>query len=214
MTTRTRVLLIGAGGHARVVLEALGDSSSYEVVGAVSADGLGIDRLGVPMLGTDSALAEVAEMHGIELACPAIGDNASRQRAAERWAGGGRGIATAVSRSAVVSATVDVGRGVAILPAAVVNAATRVGDGAIVNTNASIDHDCQIGEYAHVAPGCAIAGGVVIGARTLVGIGARILPGIKVGSDAIIGAGAVVTSDVGDGTVVVGVPARPLRRQG
>lgn len=206
----TNVLVIGAGGHARVVLEALHDDPSVHVVGAVSRDGTAIPGLGVDAIGSDDDLASTAQRAGATAACVAIGDNIARARVTGQWQATGLGLTTATSRFAMVSRSAVVGPGSMLLPGAVVNAATELGTGVIVNTNASVDHDGRIGDFVHVAPGVAIGGGVTIGARTLVGIGARILPGLSIGADVTIGGGAVVVRDVPDGAVVVGVPARPV----
>ncbi|MEO7396951.1 MAG: acetyltransferase [Ilumatobacteraceae bacterium] len=207
-----RVLLVGAGGHARVCLEALQDDSANDVVGAVSTDGRGLGDLGVGMLGADGDIVRLIEQHQLTAAFAAIGDNAARSRAVQRCLDAGLTVIAAVSRFAMVSRTAVIGAGAALLPGAVVNAATHVGTGAIVNTNASVDHDGRIGDFVHVAPGVAIGGAVTVGAFAMIGTGARILPGVTIGRDAIIGAGAVVRHDVADGETVVGVPARPLLR--
>jgi UDP-perosamine 4-acetyltransferase len=208
-----RVVMIGAGGHARVCLEALRESG-HDVVAAVSRDGKAVAGLEVAYCGLEADLAEVVERLAARAGFVAIGSNADRAAAADRWAQLTRlPLATAVSEHAVVSRSVELGEGTALLPGAVVNAATVLGRGVIVNTNASVDHDNRIGDFSHVAPGVAIGGGVTIGARALIGLGARVIPGITIGDDAVVGAGAVVVRDVAPGVVVVGNPARPLVRK-
>jgi UDP-perosamine 4-acetyltransferase len=200
--------LIGAGGHARVCLEALLDDGGTEVIGAVSTDGSGVAELGVPVLGRESDLQNLTKSDDAITYCVAIGDNATRSMVALRLTESGRLVTQAVSRFSMVSTTASCGAGVQLLPGCVVNAATVIGDGTIVNTNASIDHDCRVGRFVHVAPGVAIGGGVTIGDLAFVGIGARVLPGVTIGAEAVVGAGAVVIDDVAPGVTVAGVPAR------
>ncbi|MCS7300843.1 MAG: acetyltransferase, partial [Fimbriimonadales bacterium] len=94
----------------------------------------------------------------------------------------------------------------------VVQPDARIGRHCIVNTAASVDHDCTIADFVHVAPGARLAGGVKVGEGVLLGVGCCVLPGIQIGAWSVVGAGAVVTEDVPDGVVVVGVPARAIRR--
>jgi UDP-perosamine 4-acetyltransferase len=209
LSTR-RVLLIGAGGHARVCLEALRDMGDLEVIGAVSADGTGVAGLGVPVLGMESEVTNITQSQLNITLCVAIGDNATRRAVTKRLTESGQSITQAISRFAMISSTAFCGDGVQLLPGAVVNAATELGAGTIVNTNASIDHDCHVGEFVHVAPGAAIGGGVTIGDLAFIGLGARVLPGLTISAGAIVGAGAVVIADVPPGATVVGVPARIL----
>ncbi|WP_040494730.1 NeuD/PglB/VioB family sugar acetyltransferase [Ilumatobacter nonamiensis] len=213
MSAGARILLVGAGGHARVVIEALQDEPANTIVGAVSDDGSGLPDLGIPMLGTTDELDRIAGEHGVDAVCIAVGNNAARARIAADVGDHGFDLATARSAYAVVSPTATVGAGSHLLPGSVVNAATRLGAGTIVNTNASIDHDGDVGDFVHIAPGVAIGGAVRIGDRTFVGIGARILPGLALGADVIVGGGAVVVSDVPAGTTVVGIPARPVEQR-
>ncbi len=209
-----RVLIVGAGGHARVCLEALQDDPVHLVVGAVSSDGTGIAGLGVPVVGLDADLGRLAREHEVDRVFVAIGDNAARSAVTHRCDADGLPAETAISRFAMVSSTAIVHAGSALLPGSVVNAGTTIGRGSIVNTNASIDHDCVVGEFVHVAPGVAIAGGVRIGSGTLIGLGARVLPNIAIGARVVVGAGAVVVNDVPDGAMVTGVPARQSGRGG
>ncbi len=206
-----RVLVIGAGGHARVCIEVLLETPGLTVVGAVSDDGAGRDGLGIPVLGRQDDLQELALSVDGNALCVAIGDNGVRSRISQEVTESGWSTTTIVSRAATVSPTVELAPGCQLLPGAVVNAASTLGAGTIVNTNASVDHDARVGEFVHIAPGAVLGGDVTIGDRAFVGLGARVLPGRTVGSDAVVGAGAVVVEDVAPGTTVVGVPARPMR---
>ena len=205
----SRVVIYGAGGHARVCLDVLLEDPGAVVVAAVTDDGVGRDDLGVPVVAA-STLPDITQGKRATTVCVAIGDNRSRQRITEKLTQSGHSVTAAISRSAWLAPSVRLGAGVQMLPGAIVMAATTLGDGVIVNTNASIDHDCTVGDYVHVAPGVAIAGGVTIGRRTLIGIGARVLPGVTIGDDVVVGGGAVVVHDVADGVTVVGNPARPI----
>lgn len=205
-----KVLVFGAGGHARVCLDALRDDPRLQVVGCLSADGSGVDHLDAPVLGRDDP--GIAASVGATHAFIAIGDNEVRRRLTERCLSAGLTMVIARAGSAVLSPSVQLGAGTLLAPGAVVNAATRLGDGVIVNTNAAVDHDCDIGAFAHVGPAVALAGGVRVGRGALVGIGSRVIPGVSIGEGAVVGAGAVVIADVEPFTTVVGVPARLLGR--
>lgn len=207
----SRVLIVGAGGHARVCLEALEDSG-YEVVGAVSHDGLAIEGLDVPMLGREADLIQLVSTMRVGQVFVAIGDNDVRHRIDNDCVARGLVVAVAVSSHAMVSRRAELRAGAAMLPGAVVNAASVIGRGAIVNTKASVDHDCVIGDFAHIAPGVSICGGVRVGAGALVGVGASVAPGVTIGDGAVIGAGAAVVRDVPAWVTAVGVPARERGR--
>ena len=204
------MLMIGAGGHARVCLEALRDDPNLHVVGCVSSDGTCIEGLLVAVLGSDADLEHIAAREGAAHAFVAIGGNGARLGAIQRCREAGLHLVNAVSRFAMMSSSAVVGDGVALLPGSVINAAAHLGDGVIVNTTASVDHDCVIGDGVHIGPGAVLAGGVRVGTGAFVGMGARVLPGVAIGANAVVGAGAVVVADVADGLTVVGVPARPL----
>lgn len=208
MSTDPRdVVLLGAGGHARVLAEALGERG-VRVRGfiAPSADG---SRLGdVPWLGDDTTLGDL----GAVLLVNGVGSTGSLDRRTALHAAGlaaGLEFATVVHPTAVVAPSAVLGAGAQVLSGAIVGPGARIGADAIVNTGAIVDHDSVVGEHSHIATAAALAGDVVVGRGAHIGLGARVLQGVRVGSSSVIGAGAVVLRDVPDATTVVGVPARP-----
>ena len=201
MTGDAPVVVIGAGGHAKVVVAALLELGTP--IAAILDDDpakQGSELLGVAVTGpiAESAVAG-------RPAILALGDNTARRRLAARLDGLWRAV---VHPAAHVHPSVRLGEGLFVAAGAIVQPDTILGAHVIVNTGATIDHDCVIGSYAHVAPGAHLAGDVTVGEQTLVGIGAVVAPGVAVGSRAILGAGASVVHDIADGSTAVGVPAR------
>lgn len=196
------LVVIGAGGHAKVVV-ATARAAGFDVVAVLDDDGSRRGRaiLGARVEGTTAELGRWPDA----LALLAIGSNRVRKELAARlparWA-------TLVHPSAVVHESVRIGEGTVVFAGAVIQPDTVLGAHVIVNTAASIDHDCQVGDFAHVAPGSHLAGGVSLGEGAFLGIGAKVIPGRRVGSWATVGAGGVVIRDIGEGCVAVGVPAR------
>ena len=211
---KPRLVVVGGGGHARVVMDILDAMGLYDLAGFTSLDSGERTALmfGCRRLGEDDAspglLAE-----GIGNAFVAIGDNSRRRSTASYLLGLGFSLINVMSPRASVSPHAMLGRGIALMPGAIVNAGAELGDGAIVNTNASVDHDCTIGAFTHIAPGVAIAGSVRIGEEVLIGVGARIVPGVRIGDRAIVAAGSVVLRDVPPDVLVAGVPAAIEKRK-
>ncbi len=106
----------------------------------------------------------------------------------------------------------EIGRGCQIMPSATIHKFCKIGDYSIINTNATIDHECNIGNGVHIMAGASIAGKIVIDDFSTIGTNATILPNLRIGRGAFVGAGAVVTKDVDDYGVVVGVPAKEVRK--
>ncbi|QIL01457.1 acetyltransferase [Sphingomonas sinipercae] len=200
------VVVIGAGGHAKVAIEAL-RHSGWNVVGCTDPDGSSRQVVGADVLGDDSLLPELRSA-GIRFAFPALGNNAVRERIGRELIAMGFELPNALGPQTIVSPSAKLGVGVAIFAGAVINAEAAVGDFAIINTNASVDHDCVIGSAAHIAPGCALAGCVKIGDRAFVGAGSSVIPNIEIGTDSTVGAGSSVVRDIPSGVTAFGVPAR------
>ena len=204
------VVLIGAGGHAKVIVEILRERDGVHIVGCTAVAPRPEGVLGLPVLGDDTILTEL-RARGVLNAFVAVGDNRARLNAARRVALAGFQLINAVSSRATVSPSAHLGKGIAIMPGAVVNADVSIADGVIVNTGATVDHDCCIGAYAHIAPGVHLGGGVAVGEGAFLGIAASVIPGVTIGPWATVGAGGVVIRNLPGGIVTAGVPARPLR---
>jgi UDP-perosamine 4-acetyltransferase len=192
------------------VIELLRAAGEHEIAGLVDLDANAAPVLGVSVVGTDADLPRLRQQ-GIKHAFVGIGDNHRRLRMGGHLREIGFEIANAVSPAAVISASAQLGRGIAVMPGTVINAQSRIDDFAIINTCASVDHDCWVGEGAHVAPGCTIAGNVKIGRLAFVGAGATAIPGTSIGENAIVGAGACVIRDVPAAARSWGVPAKVIR---
>ena len=200
------VVIIGSGGHAKVVIELIRAEGRYQVKGCTGLGESGFVLGDVPILGTDSVLPAMLA-NGAKKAFVAIGDNHLRLRLLAQVLEMGFELINAVSPNAVVSPSAILGRGIAIMAGAIINASAEIGDGAIINTNAGVDHDCRIGRGAHIGPGSTLAGNVEIGCESFLGARTCVIPGVRIGSRAIVGAGSVVVRDIPDDVTAMGVPA-------
>lgn len=203
----TTVLLVGGGGHAKVVIDVL-RAAGFEVAGFLDPDPAAAPIEGVRRLGGDADAPALREQ-GLTHALVALGDNRLRRRIGERLREDGFTLVTAVHPSAVVSSSAWIGAGVVVMPQAVINAAARVGDHVIVNTGAIVEHDCVLGAGVHLAPRSAMGGGCELGEEAFFGLGAVARPLSRIGARAVVGAGAVVIGAIAADVVAAGVPARP-----
>ena len=203
------VILLGAGGHAKVLLDILLEQN-IEVLGIVEKDGADLpsDMYGIPVIGTDSDVQQYQpDKVGLVNGIGSIGPTALRQKVYEKFRRQGYCFPQVIHPGAVVSRRAELGEGVQIMAGAVVNIGTRVKENSIINTNASVDHDCLIGAHVHIAPGVTLSGGVTVGNGSHIGTGASVVQGIEIGANVIVGAGAVVVNTVAVGKTVCGVPA-------
>lgn len=204
------VIVIGGGGHAKVVLSVLARLRTFAILGYLDP----IDRgpiLGYAWLGDDSSARQLSNDHGRLAVVLGIGKTdgrSDRLSLLQRFALVGCVFPVVVAPTAFVAEDVELGDGTVICDGAIVQAGTKIGRAAIVNTGARVDHDCVLDDDVHIAPGAVLSGGVHVGKGTLVGVGACCKQNMKIGSNCTIGAGAAVTSDCKDGALYIGVPAR------
>jgi sugar O-acyltransferase (sialic acid O-acetyltransferase NeuD family) len=201
------LLVLGAGGHGKVVADAAMEMGYWSSIGFVDDRcGLLQQVLGLPMVGQLSDLKSLRAQWSA--AAVAIGDARRRLEVLDIIEDLGFDRPIIAHPSAVISRFATVAAGTVVFAQAVINAGAEIGAGCIVNTGATIDHDCRLGEGVHVCPGANLAGDVTVGARSWIGIGATVRQGISIGRDVLVGAGSVVVDNLPDGITVYGVPAR------
>lgn len=200
------LVVLGAGGHGRVVADIL-QASERRVLGFLDAGKpVGATVLGLPVLGDDDWLAT----HRAAVAL-GIGDNAARERLAARVLDRGAELVSAIHPRAVVASSAQIAEGVVIAALAVVNPEAVVERGAIVNTGAIVEHDCVIGAFAHLATHGTTGGGCKVGRLALLGSGATMLPRTSLGDGAVVGSHALVSRDIPARSLARGLPARVTR---
>lgn len=200
------VLVVGAGGHAKVVADIL-VCTGIVPGGFLDDDEItwGDSRLGFLVLGSIDSYGKYTPK-GLVMG---IGSNLVREQVVSRLGSDASSLwHSAIHPRATVAPSAQIGQGVTIAAGAIVNPEATIGDFAIINTGATIDHDCVIGSYAHIAPGAHLSGGVRVGVGALIGVGGSIAPGCSVGDWAVVGAGAVVVRDIPTRVTAKGVPAR------
>ena len=209
-----KAVIVGGGGHARSVLEAVRSAGELEPVAFTDrrSELAGTEIDGVPVIGDDSELEQLRN-NGVEGACIGLGgrdDNHPRAELYARVKELGFTLPPVLHASATVASTAEVGDGSVLLAGAVLGAGARLGEDVIVNNGAVAEHDCALGSHVHLSSGAALGGAASVGEGAHVGLGASVLGGVEIGEWAVVGAGAVVLKQVAAETTVAGVPAEPL----
>jgi sugar O-acyltransferase (sialic acid O-acetyltransferase NeuD family) len=207
------IVLVGGGGHAKVIVSILRKLGSFSLLGytALKAGG---DLMGIPFLGTDIEIPQLAVKHGnlnVVLAVGQVGPGHLRSSLWDRLHEFQISFPSIVSPKAIVNEAVSIAEGTVLMDGVVVNSGASLGRGVIANTNSTIEHDVVLGDWVHVAPGATISGGVTIGDFSMIGAGATVIEGKTIGSGCLIGAGATVISDLSEAGVYVGCPARRIK---
>jgi UDP-perosamine 4-acetyltransferase len=207
------VVGVGAGGHAKVIIDILRLSGRFEIVGLLAADppepNASLD--GVPIIGDDTMLpALLPRVRHAFMGLGSVRASIKREQLYEQVANAGFEFVTAVHPRATVAAGAALGKGVTIMAGAVVNPGASIGNNTILNTGSIVDHDCRVDHHVHIAPRACLAGSVWVGRNSHIGMGAVVLQGITIGERSTVAAGAVVIRDVPAGSTVAGVPARVL----
>lgn len=199
-TTRRAVIILCAGGHAKVVIDAI-LQTRIPILGIVDIDPelAGKTILGLPVLGGEDVLS--GHIPGKILLANGLGGLKSmvpRMQLFERFKASGYDFLTVKHPSCVLGMDVVLSEGVQIMAGAVIQTGARIGDNSIINTRASVDHDCMIGKHVHIAPGATLCGNVHVGDFAYIGSGATVIPGISIGKGVLVRSGSVVTENIAD----------------
>ncbi len=209
------IIGLGAGGHARVLIEIIRTYKDYKIEGILDRNQElhGTEVLGIPILGGDEQLNELVTsgFRHFFVGVGSVGDCSRRRSLYERATGLGMIAVNAIHPSAIISESAKFESGLTVMAGAIINSGAKFGMNVVVNTGTIVEHDCLVRDHVHLATGSRLAGGVIVEVCAHIGIGATIKEGIRIGEGAIVGAGAVVIRDVPANNVVVGVPARLLR---
>lgn len=210
-----RCIILGAGGHARVLIEAIRASGAAQLYGILDPEQgrWGQTMLDVPILGGDELLERMAA-EGVRyfvVGLGSTGNSAARQRLFKMGQDQGLQPLTVIHPTCIHSSSAVIGPGSQLLAGSIVNTGAVIGKNVIINCGAIVEHDCRLEDHVHIATGAMLAGTVHVGLGAHVGVGAAVRQRVEIGEAAVVGAGAAVVADVPPWTVVVGVPARVLR---
>jgi sugar O-acyltransferase (sialic acid O-acetyltransferase NeuD family) len=208
------LLILGAGGHAKVVAETALAIGYYSEVAFLDDRFNGPDHLpsvlGFPVLGPLALSHELIHLEHFAAASVAFGNSTARLNWIEQLDASGYALPVLIHPTAWVSPSAQLGSGSVVFAQAAVQSLATIGSGAILNTGCSVDHDTKLFDGVHICPGARLAGEVVVGARSWIGIGSSVIQQVRIGADVIVGAGAAVVRDLPDGVTAVGVPARVI----
>ncbi|MGB1539791.1 MAG: acetyltransferase [Rickettsiales bacterium] len=207
----TSVVILGAGGHGRVVLDTC-RAAGIPVAGFL--DGrheTGSLIHGAQVLGSDDELESGGFLHAHRFIV-ALGDQEARKKLSSTIRERGGRLATAIHPSCIISTTASIAEGTVVVAGAIINTDSQIGRYCIINTGATIDHDVCLEDGVQVSPGANLAGHVHCEEQVFIGTGAIIAPRVTVEENSIIGAGSVVLKDVPKGVLVAGNPATKIRK--
>lgn len=205
---KKKIVIIGAGGHAKVVIDILlqriklGDN--LEIVGVLDdyyKENSSIKLFDIPVIGKINKSLELENCEYII----AIGSNKIRKIISTKY---DLVYYTAIHPKAVIAEEVKIEEGAVVMAGVIINSYSYIGKHTIINTGSIIEHDCKINDFVHISPNATLAGGVKVGNETWIGMGSNIIQEVKIEGNVMVGAGSVVLNDVSANKKVVGVPAK------
>ncbi len=207
MKNKKKIIGIGTGGSAKVIVDIINQTNSNNIVGFISkySSEKGV-YLGLPVLGTDKDLDNVYKsgLKNAFIAVNKIRDTKKNKKIFNKLKKIGFNIPNIIHPKTIISLDCKIDEGLKAFAGATVNPSTKIGKNVLLNTNSTVDHDCMIGDHVQISPGAILAGNVNIDEGTVVGMGSRIIEGVTIGKYCMIGAGSIVTKNVPDNSLVIG----------
>ncbi len=200
--TSNTVILYGASGHGKVIIDIL-NLRNIQIEQIVDDNPYVASLENIPVV----ANAVFTNRDNLIIA---IGDNLIRKKISQK---NKANYIKVIHPQTVISPFATIGKGTVVMAGVIINSDSKIGSQCIINTRALIEHECVIGDFVHISPMASLAGNVAVGEGTQIGIGAIVIQGIKIGKWCMIGAGAVIIRDVPDYAVVVGNPGRIIKYQ-
>lgn len=211
MTNKRKIILVGGGGHAKVLIDLIRLAGEYEIAGILDHNHEPGNLVsGIPVLGNDDMLPEIFA-ENITNVCIGVGsvkDTLVRTTLFKKVKGIGFFVPPLIHPSAVVSEYSVISEGVQLMVNTVIQPGVTISENTLINTGTIIEHDGTVGRHVHVCPGVVISGVCKIGNETFIGAGATVINGLTIGDKVTVAAGSVVVHDIADGASVKGVPAR------
>tara|TARA_R110002049_G_scaffold296797_1_gene485189 strand:+ start:21811 stop:22503 length:693 start_codon:yes stop_codon:yes gene_type:complete len=208
------ILIIGASGHAKVIVDIIEKQKQYNIVGFLDTfKEKGEKLFEYTILGSENDLNEIVEQNNIVGCFVAIGDNCTRKIMSKKIAALNPTIKfiNAIHPNSTIGKEVELGHGIAIMPGVVINSDSKIGNFCILNTNSSLGHDGVMYNYSSISSGVRTGGNLRLNECSAVSIGATIIENIVIGKDTIIGAGSLVTKNIPSEVVAYGIPAKIIK---
>jgi len=215
MKTIKKILLLGGGGHCKVVIDTITAVGEYSIAGIIDVrEKVGSVINNVPVIGTDQMIADIFRQ-GITHACITVGSVGNPQKRISLYRilkKIGYSFPNLVHPDAILAPSVSMGEGNYIAPRVIINSDVQLRNNCIINTGAIIEHDCILGDFVHIAPGAVLSGAVRVGNYSHVGAGSSVIENITIGEDTIIGAGSAVVHSISSKVVAYGNPCVEQRK--
>ena len=209
--TKNMILVFGASGHSKVVIDLIEKESKYKIFGLIDIEkNFGKDGLGYKVIGNDNDLTKIITRNYIKGGVLAIGDNWKRSQLREKILKDIPNFKfySCIHPEAYIAKDVEIGDGTVIMAGAIINSSSRISNHCILNTNSSLDHDSYMGDFSSLGPNSTTGGNVRIGSFSAISLGANVLNDIEIGAHSIVGAGSLILNNVSDFSIVYGVPAK------